>query len=81
MQFCEPCLFIISLVHQCGTCQLNFLTVALFVTANKVLFTTPLSVRFKRFVSYYHHKINIDFALPLYSLLLSAIQYTLTTVQ
>jgi hypothetical protein len=47
MQFSDPCLFILSLVRQRGICQSNFLTVALFVIANKVLFTTYLSIRFQ----------------------------------
>jgi hypothetical protein len=39
----------------------------LFVIANKVLFTTYLSIRFQWLASYYHQKINTVFALPLYS--------------
>jgi hypothetical protein len=81
IQFSDLCLFIISLVRQRGISQSNFLTVALFVIANKVFFTTYLSIRFQWFASYYHQKINTDFTLPLYSLLLSAMQYALTTVQ
>jgi hypothetical protein len=51
MQFSDPCLCKISLERQRRICQSNFLTVAWFVVANKVLFTTYLSIRFQWFVS------------------------------